>query len=336
MLRSRSPLLRLASIVRRPVAALLCLVALGAQQAAAQTPAWPARAVTMAVGYPAGSGIDAVARFLADGLRERTGQPFIIENRPGAAGNLAAQAVARAAPDGYTVLFTPNSTHAANPHLYRKLAFDPVKDFQPVTTLLTLGFVLIVNPQVVPVSSVAELTDYLKARPDKLAYGSGNATGRIAAEMYRQATGFDAVHVPYKGVPPAITDLLGGQIHFLFADATLGLPQARAGKVRALAVTNGRRVSAAPDLPTMAEAGVRGYELSGWFALFLPAGAPADVTQRLADHANAIMTSEKGRAFLKNLGADPFPGSPEQLGKFVEAEIAKWGRIVKAAGIEPE
>ena len=162
-----------------------------AAPALAQT--WPAKPVTMVVGYPPGSGIDNVARFLAEGLRERTGQPWIVENKPGAVGNLAAQAVARAAPDGYTVLFTPNSSHGINPHMFKKPGFDPIKDFQPVTTILTLGFVLVVNPQTVPVNTVAELTAYIKARPGKLAFASGNATGRVTAEWYRQITGIDAV-----------------------------------------------------------------------------------------------------------------------------------------------
>jgi tripartite-type tricarboxylate transporter receptor subunit TctC len=297
---------------------------------------WPARHVSMLVGYPAGSGIDTVARFLADGLRSRTGQAFIVENRSGVAGNIAAAAVSRAAPDGYTILFTPNSTHGINPSLYKTLGFDPIKDFQPVTTLLTLGFVLVVNPKVVPVNSVAELTSYVKARPNKLAYASGNATGRVAAELYRQLTGFEAVHVPYKGVPPAVNDLLGGQVHFAFIDATLGLPTARSGKLRALAVTNAKRISAAPELPTMAEAGVKGFELEGWFAIFLPAGAPKDIVQRVATLSNEVMTSDKGREVLRTLGADPLPGSPESLAKLVAAEIPRWRQVVKAAGVDPE
>jgi tripartite-type tricarboxylate transporter receptor subunit TctC len=313
------------------LAAVLFLLAF---PVSAQT--WPNRHVSMLLGYPAGSGIDTVARFLADGLRSRTGQPFLVENRPGAAGNIAAAAVSRAAPDGYTILFTPNSTHGINPSLYKTLGFDPIKDFAPVTTILSLGFVLVVNPNVVPVNSVAELTTYVRGRPNKLAYASGNATGRVAAELYRQLTGIDAVHVPYKGVPPAVNDLLGGQVHFAFIDATLAMPTTRSGKLKALAVTNAKRISAAPELPTMAEAGVQGFELEGWFAVFLPAGAPKDVVQRLAELSNAVMTSDKGRELLRTLGADPLPGSPESLGKLVATEIPRWQKVVKAAGIEPE
>ena len=305
-----------------------------AAPALAQT--WPAKPVTMVVGYPPGSGIDNVARFLAEGLRERTGQPWIVENKPGAVGNLAAQAVARAAPDGYTVLFTPNSSHGINPHMFKKPGFDPIKDFQPVTTILTLGFVLVVNPQTVPVNTVAELTAYIKARPGKLAFASGNATGRVTAEWYRQITGIDAVHVPYKGVPQAITDLLGGQVHFMFADATLGIPTARSGKLRALAVTNAKRVSSAPDIPTMLESGVPGYVVESWFGVLMPAGVPMDIARRFADLSNSTMGTERAREFLSNLGAEPAPGSPESFGRAIVAEIAKWGPIVKNAGIEAE
>jgi tripartite-type tricarboxylate transporter receptor subunit TctC len=302
--------------------------------AGAQT--WPSKAVTVIVGYPAGSGIDTVARFLAENLRERTGQPFIVENRPGPFGNTGGQIVARAAPDGYTMLFTPSSTHAANIHLFKKLGFDPVKDFTPVTTIATLGFVLLINPATVPVNSVAELTEYARARPGTLAYGSGAAVGRVAAELYRSLSGIDLLYVPYKGVPQAINDLLGGQIHLVFADTTLGLAQARAGKLRALAVTNRQRFSAAPEIPTMMEAGVPGYDLGAWFAVFLPANAPKDVSQKLAELCGASMTTDKAREFLRKLGADPFPGSPESLAKLVESEIAKWGRLIRAAGIEAE
>ena len=319
------------------LAALALFIALfitPAAPALAQT--WPAKPVTMVVGYPPGSGIDNVARFLAEGLRERTGQPWIVENKPGAVGNLAAQAVARAAPDGYTVLFTPNSSHGINPHMFKKPGFDPIKDFQPVTTILTLGFVLVVNPQTVPVNTVAELTAYIKARPGKLAFASGNATGRVTAEWYRQITGIDAVHVPYKGVPQAITDLLGGQVHFMFADATLGIPTARSGKLRALAVTNARRVSSAPDIPTMVEAGVRGYEVESWFGVLFPAGTAMDTTRRLAELTNAVMGTDKSREFLTRLGAEALPGTPEGFAKIIAAEIAKWGPVVKAAGIAPE
>lgn len=295
---------------------------------------WPAKPVTMVVGYPAGSGIDILARFLAENLRERTGQPFIVQNKPGGFGVVAAQSVARTAPDGYTILFGPASI-AVNVHLFKDLGYDPLRDFTPVTTAVSTGFVLLVNPETVPVSSVAELTEYIKARPGKLAYGSGMASGRVAADLYLSLAGLNAMFVPYKGVPPSLNALMAGQIQFIFADSTFGISQARAGKVRALAVTNPQRISAAPDIPTMAESGVPGYDLVGWYAVFLPANAPKEIAHKLATLSNASVTTEKAREFLSKLASDPYPGSPESLAKLLVSEIAKWGRLIKAAGIEP-
>ncbi len=301
---------------------------------AAQT--WPSKPVTIIIGYTAGTAIDVVARYLSQNLRERTGQSFVVEAKPGAFGNLAAEYVARAAPDGHTVLLTANSTHAANIHLFKKLGYDPVKDFTPVTTVLSLGFVLLVNQSATPVSSVAELTDYIKARPGKLAYGSGTATARIVTELYLQLAGLNVTYVPYKGSSQALNDLLGGQIQLLFADAVTGIKQARGGKARVLAVTNSNRVSCAPDIPTMAEAGLKGYDLESWFALFLPAKTPLDIAQKLAELSNAVWATDKGREFLRNQCLEPYPGNPERLAKLVETDTAKWGRIIKNAHIEPQ
>lgn len=297
---------------------------------------WPAKPVTIVVGYPAGSGADLIGRFLAENLRERTGQPFLVEVRPGVFGNLAAQYVSRAQPDGYTILLTPNSTHGANIHLFKNLGFDPVKDFTPVTTVLSLGFVLLVNPATVPVNSVAELTEYIRARPGKLAYGAGAAMGRIASELYLSLISSNVTFVPYKGSNLAFNDLLGGRIHFVFADGVFGMQQARGGKARALAVTNAKRLSCAPEVLTMADAGLQGYELESWFALFMPANAPPDIAQKIANMSNETVTSEKGREFLKNMCMGPYPGNPDSLAKLVDSEIAKFGRIIKGAGIEPQ
>jgi len=298
---------------------------------------WPSKPVTFVSGYAAGSGFDVFARFLADNLRERLGQPCLVEARPGAYGNIAAQYVAHAAPDGYTVLLTANSTHAANIHLYKNLGFDPIKDFTPVTTMLSQGFVLLVNPAVMPVTSVGELTDYIKARPGKLDYGASAVTARIATELYLSlAGGLKVTYVPYKAATQAFNDLLAGQIHFMFTGAGSGVPQARAGKLRALAVTNAQRTAAAPEIPTMAESGLPGYEMRSWFAIFLPAGTPMAIAKKLAEFSNAVWASEKGREFLRNLASDPFPGDPGSLARLVENEIPKWGRIIRGAHIQPQ
>lgn len=296
---------------------------------------WPSKPVTIIVGYPAGGGSDVVARYLAQGYRERTGQAFVVENRPGIFGNLGAQYVSRAKPDGYTLLYTPNSTHAANVHLFKKLGFDPVKDFTPVTTVLSAGFVLLVPSGTV--NSLADLSAQIRAKPGALAYGTNAATGRVASELYLSMAGLKMTFVPYKGAGDALRELLGGQIRFYFADAMFAMPQVRGGKVKALAVTKESRFSFARDIPTMVEAGVPGYDLGGtWFALFMPANAPRDIAQKLADMSNQMMTTDKGREFLANLGADPYPGNPDSLAKLVESEIVKWGKSIKTAGIEPE
>lgn len=258
-----------------PMRTLLALVVtLAALPVWAQPTTYPARAVTFVVGYAAGTGIDTTARFYADRMREATGQPIVVVNKVGAFGNLAAAEVQRAAPDGYTVLVTPNSTITTNVFLMKKLPFDPARDFAPVAPIARWGFVLLVDPQKTPVASVAELSALMRAQPGKLNFGSGNFTGQAAGELYKIRAGLQAVHVPYKSVPAALTDLIGGRLDFVFADVVTGLPQVRAGRLRALAVTAPTRLPSAPDVPTMLEAGVPDYELVNWFAAFLPAGAP--------------------------------------------------------------
>lgn len=302
----------------------------------AHAQSYPNRPIRMVLGYPAGSGIDNVARQVAARLEKEAGQTVVVDNRAGALGNIAADTVAKAAPDGYTILFTPNSTHAANIHLFKKLPFDPVKDFTPVGTVASLGFVLLVNPEKRPINTVAELTAMLKRDPGKYSWGSGNATGQVAGELYKTLAGVDAVNVPYKGVPPAMTDLIGGRIDFLFADATLAIPQLKGGRVRALAVTGATRPSSLPDVPTMAEAGVTGYDLGGWFAIFLPANAPAPIVKALSGWLDHVVRDPGTADFMRTIGAEPLPGTPKDLATLVDTDTAKWGKIIRAAGITAE
>ena len=301
----------------------------------AQTP-WPSRPVTFLVGYAAGTGIDTTARFYAERLREATGQPFLVVNKVGAFGNLAAQDALRATPDGYTVLVTPNGTLTTNQHLMKKMPFDALKDFAPVATMARWGAILLVNPQQAPAASVAELTALLKAQPGKLNFASGNFTGQAAGELYKMRAGVSATHVPYKGVPAALADLIGGQVQFMFADVVTGLPQAKAGRLRALAVTTPKRLPNAPEIPTMAEAGVPDYELVNWFGVFLPASAPEALVRRIGDAFNAVTQSPAAQAFYEKVGGEPLPGTPESTRRLIESDIPAWGRLVKAAGIEPE
>ena len=322
--------------IKQACTLLAAAVAFAMASTHAEAQAWPTKTVTVVVPTTAGSGLDVIARFLNEGLQERLGQPFIVENRAGANAAIGAQAVARAAPDGYTLLVGTASSHGINPYFIKGLGYDPVKDFQPITTIFAIGLVLVVNPQTTPVATLAELTAFMKARPGKISYASGNAFGRITSEWYKQRADFDAVHIPYSGVPQALNDLMGGRVHFLFADATAGLAAAASGKVRAIAVTNPRRVASAPNVPTMVESGLAEFVSYSWVGLFYPARTPLAIARRLADAANAVMTSDKGSAYLKKMGADPYPGSPEMLSKFVVEELDRWGKVAAHARIHPE
>ncbi len=312
--------------------AVAVVAALCAAPAAAQ---YPAKPMTMVIGYPPGSGIELVGRFVAEQLKDRLGQPLIVENKPGAIASIAAAYVARSAADGYTMLYTPNSTHAANIHLYRNIGFHPVKDFSPVTTVVQHPFFLAVHPTN-PANTVAELTAYLKKRPGKTNFGSGSSTGLVGGHMYVGMAKLDTVHVPYKGMPQVYQDLMAGRLDFIYADSQLGFNFVKAGKIKGLAVTSGRRFPLAPDMPTMAESGFPGFDLNSWHALFLPAGAPRDVVLRLAQEKNAAMKTPKAAEFMKSMYVQPFPGTPESSAKLVETEMERWGKVIRAAGIEPQ
>jgi len=296
---------------------------------------YPSKLVTIVVPFGGGNAYDQMVRYLAERLQTATGQAFIVDARQGALGGVAASFVARAAPDGYTILFGANSTHAANVHLFKKLAYDPVADFAPVTTLATIPQVLVVSPTL-NVKDLPELIALAKRQPGKLNYGSSSATGRVASEAFRQMAGIDAVHVPYRTSAQAITDLIGGQLHFMITDAALGIAQWRGGKVQALGISASRRVASIADLPTIAEAGLPGYDFNAWLALFLPARTPPDVVKRLSELTNEVVRSTGMLSYLANLYAEPLPGDPESLRRLVEKDTARWGQLIKAAGIEPE
>ena len=319
----------------------LSALALGAALAAsaptlhAQAPKYPERPLNFIVPFAAGSATDQLARALGQSLTEQTKQAVVVDNKAGAGGMLAAQAVARAAADGYTVLITTNTTHAANEHLYKKLPYDPVKDFAPVTGLGKGGQVLVVRADA-PYKSVAELLAQAKKAPGKLSFGSGSSSSRVAGEMFKQLSGTDILHVPYKSNPMAVTDLLGGQIDLMITDTATGLPQIKAGKLRALAVSTTKRLPLLPEVPTIDEAGVKGYDMGYWFAAYVPAATPAPVVARLHDLLVAAAKSAAAKTFFDASGAEVWTTTPEELAKFQAAETAKWGKVIKAAGIEPE
>ncbi len=296
---------------------------------------YPAKPVTFIVPFAAGSATDQLARALGQSLTEQTRQAVVVDNKAGASGMLAAQTAARAAPDGYTVLITTNTTHAANEHLYKKLPYDPVKDFVPVTGLGKGGQVLVVN-NASPYKTVTELLAGARAKPGKLSFGSGSSSSRVAGELFQQMSGTDILHVPYKSNPLAITDLLGGQIDMMITDTSTGVPQVKAGKLRALGVSTAKRLAMLPDVPTIDEAGVKGYDMGYWFAAYVPAGTPPAVVQRLNEILGAGATGAAAKAFFETSGGEPFVTTPEGLGKFQLDEAKKWGKVIKAAGIEPE
>jgi len=296
---------------------------------------YPAKPVTFFVPFAAGSATDTLARSLGQGMSAETRQNVLIDNRPGANGIIATQAFIRTAPDGYAVLIATNTTHAANEHLYKKIPYDPVKDFAPVTALARGGQVMVVNPRV-PARTVKEFIALAKSQPGKLTFGGGSSSSRVASELFQQMAGLKLVHVPYKSNPMAVSDLVGGHIDMMITDVVTGLPQVEAGKLRALGVSSPQRLPNVPDLPTIAEAGVKGYELTFWFAAYLPAKAPPAVAARLRELFINATKSAPAQSFFKTTGIEAWTTTSAELAKFQSAESTKWAKVIKAAGIQPE
>jgi tripartite-type tricarboxylate transporter receptor subunit TctC len=317
--------------MRRAILTSAILAAAGA--AGAQ--AYPERPITFVVPFAAGSATDQLARALGQAVTEATKQTVVVDNKPGANAFIGAQFVARAPKDGYTVLITTNTTHAANEHLFKKLPYDPVKDYEPVTLLSQGSQILVVNKDL-PVGSVQDLVKLAKEKPGKLSFGYGSSSSRIAGELFKQMTGAYIVGIPYRSNPPAVSDLIGGQIQLMITDMATGLPQAKAGKVKALAVSTLKRTPLAPELPTISEAGVKGYEMSFWFAAYVPAGTPAPVVARLNDILSKANHSQGVTGFYAQNGFEALGGSPEDLRKFQASESHKWQKIITSAGIEKE
>ena len=311
---------------------LLAVLALAASAVNAQT--YPSKPVKLVVPFPAGSATDQIARVLGQQLQEGLGQPFVVENKPGAQGSIAASEVARAAPDGYTLMVGTNTPLAANPSLFKKLSYDPVKDFAPIARLGTISFMIMVRPDF-PAKDLKGFLSHAKASPGKLSAGYGSAGSQVSQALLRSMGKIDFIDVPYKGLPQAITDVLGGQISFTFADLANALAQIKGGKLRGIAVTSQRRSSLAPEVPAIAEE-LPGYELIAWFALVAPAGTPAPVVSRLHDITVKSLAKPDIAARFATLGTDVAPMNPAELGAFIRSEIAKWAKMAKEAGIQPE
>ena len=316
------------------LAALLCAAALPAFGQSS----WPAKPVRIVVPYPPGGPVDVSARLLAPKLQESLGQPFLVENKPGAGGNIGADFVAKSAPDGYTLGMGAIATHAINPAMFPNLPYDPIRDFRHLALVVQVPNVLVVNPEL-PARSVKELIALAKAQPGKLDFASGStgSTGHLAGELFKQMTGTYMVHIPYKGAPPAVADLLAGRVHLMFDNLASALPNVRAGKLRALAVTTLRRSSALPDLPTLDESGLKGFDMTTWWGLMGPAKLPPDVVQRLSVEILKAMDSADVRERLRAMGMEGSPvRTPEQFTAFVEAEAKLYARLVKVSGAKPD
>jgi tripartite-type tricarboxylate transporter receptor subunit TctC len=319
------------SIVRRAVAVLAGLALAGG--AAAQ--AFPSKPIRIVVPFAAGSATDTMARAYANEMQKLLGQPVIVDNKPGANGMIGAEAVARSAPDGYTLLWGTNSTNAANASLFKKLPYDQDKDFAPVAFLGSVPLIVAVNNDF-PAKTLKDLIAYAKANPEKISFAAASSSQRVATEMLNGMAGTKMTYVPYKSSPNAITDLISGQVQLFTADLAVTLPQVKAGKIRGLAVTSAKRTPQV-DLPTVAEAGgLPGYELIAWFGAFAAAGTPKPIVDALNAAINKSMDAKELRERMDALGVQLEPQSPEWLGRFAKSESEKWARAIRDAGIQPE
>jgi tripartite-type tricarboxylate transporter receptor subunit TctC len=304
--------------------------------AAALAQDYPSKPIHLVVGYTPGGTTDIIARIIGARLSETLHQPVIVENRAGAGGNIGADLVAKAAPDGYTLLMGTAGTMAVNPWMYKKLPFDTVRDFAPISLVATLPNLMVVSPNV-PAKTVQEFVAWAKARPGKVFFassGTGN-TPHMTAELFNQTTGLKMVHVPYKGSGPALSDLMAGTgVQVMFDNMPSAIGQARAGNVRAIAVTSPKRVESAPDIPTVAESGYPGFEVVTWFGLFAPAGTPPAVVERLNREVAEAVRNPETRKRLLDLGAEPTSNSPAQYAALVKSERDTWGKVVKSANIQ--
>jgi tripartite-type tricarboxylate transporter receptor subunit TctC len=316
---------------RHPVRGIVAvLVALAAASPAAVAEPYPSQRITLIVPFPPGSATDSVTRHLAESIRAAT---VVVENKPGADGNLAALVVLKAEPDGYTAFVTTNSTQAANINLFHSLPYDPKADFAPVAGIMTIPMMLTVKADF-PAKSVADFVALAKKRGKPLSFGSGNTSSRGAAELFRYRQGIEMQHVPYRGMPQALTDVMGGQIDCVFADPASAQGLVQDGKLRALAVTSSKRLETMPELPTLAETGLPGYELTAWVGVFVRAKTPPEIVVRLNDLVTAFVNSPEAKKYLVTIGATPFPSTPQELAAFQEADTRRWAEIVETAKIE--
>lgn len=319
-------------ITRHAVIATLVACS-GLWTAAAHAQTYPTRAVRFIIPQSAGSATDTVARMIGTRLAEKFGQPVVHENRVGAGGIIGVELVAKAAPDGYTIAIV-SATHTVNPSLRRNLPFDTIADFAPVTMATAQPYVMLAHPSL-PAKNVKELVALARARPGQINYASSGAgtLGHLGFELLKTTANINMVHVPYKGIVPAITDIVGGHVSLLYSTVVSGMPQVNAGKLRALAVSSAKRAQVAPGVPTVAESGFPGYDVSGWYGILAPAKTPTDIITRLNSEIVTILRSPAATERLAMDGSEAVGSTPEQFAAHIRSEIAKWGKVVKAAGI---
>lgn len=299
----------------------------------AHSQAWPSKPIRYIVPFAPGGTTDILARTVGDKLAIALGQPVVIENKPGAGGGVGAEITAKSTPDGYTIMGGTISTHAINASLYKSLPYDPVRDFAPIVLIARVPNMLVVHPDV-PAKDVAELVALLRANPGKYTFASaGNGTSQhLSGELFKSMAGAEMQHVPYKGSPPALQDVMGGQVSMTFDNITTAWPLAKGGKLRALAVTTAKRSAIAPDVPTLAEAGLPGFEVGSWQGVFAPAGTPPDIVRRLNAEIVKILNTQEVRDKLAALGAEVVGNTPEEFATMVKAEVGKWADVVKKSG----
>jgi len=308
---------------------------MGVLSAAAVAQPYPSKPITLVIPFPAGGVTDVVGRVVAAKLRTELGQTVVVDNKPGASGVLGSSIVAKAAPDGYTVLLGNISTLSTNAATFAKLPYDPATSFAPVSMLAVQPLVVAVHPSI-PAQSLAELIKLAKDKPGGLSYGTAGSSIHLAVELFNSINGIKMLHVPYKGSAPAITDLIGGQVNLLFDPISTLYPQVRGGKVRGLAVTTGTRSAAAPELPTVIESGVSGYDVSSWQALVVPAGTPPEVIARLNGAVAKVLALPETKEQFEKQGAQPSASTPEQAAQHIRSEIARWKKVAQEAGVKPE
>lgn len=322
--------------MKQAIRVLFTALALALVPALAAAQAYPNGSVRIVVPFAAGSATDIVARLIAEEFRSEFSQSFVIDNKPGGSAQIGAEIVARAPADGYTLFMTTNTSHSANPHLFKKLNYDPIKDFAPVANVMRIPVIIIINPSS-SVRTLSDLVSHIKANPGKVSFGFGNSIGQVVGASVARRAGLDVISVPYKSTPQAIADTVGGQLGYAVADMASAQAFVNNGKLRALGVSSLKRSSLMPDLPAISETpGLEGFEVIAWIALFAPAGTPKDIVDRLNSVVRRGLEKPAIREKIAGFAAEPAPGSPEDLARFVREQLASWGRSIREAGIQAE